>query len=81
MHVRYAAAVTTPAPTYEYRHATWAEVCDLGPQGWRLVAIPPIVEMKQLLGQMQAGEPLYAMERETRGGGRQVVSSGMVLDR
>lgn len=28
-----------------------------------MVAIPPIVEMKNLLGQMQAGEPLYAMER------------------
>jgi hypothetical protein len=40
-------------------------VCELGPQGWRLVAVPPIVEMKQTLGQMQAGEPLYAMELET----------------
>lgn len=50
---------------YEYRRATWAEVCDLGPKGWRMVAVPPIIEMKQVLGQMQAGEPLYAMERET----------------
>lgn len=33
-------------------------------QGWRLVAIPPIAEMKNVLGQMQMGEPLYAMERE-----------------
>jgi hypothetical protein len=49
---------------WEYRRATWAEVCDLGPLGWRLVPIPPIQEMKNLLGQMQAGEPMYAMERE-----------------
>ena len=56
-------------PAYEYRRATWPEVCDLGPQGWRLVAVPPIMEMKQVLGQMQAGEPLYAMEREVAPGG------------
>ena len=59
---RYPVPVTAPA--YEYRRATWAEVCDLGPKGWRMVAVPPIVEMKAVLGQMQAGEPLYAMERE-----------------
>ena len=49
---------------FEYRRVTWAEVCELGPQGWRLVAVPPIMEMRNVLGQMQAGEPLYAMERE-----------------
>lgn len=49
---------------FEYRRATWEEVCALGPQGWRLVAVPPIVEMRQTLGQMQAGEPLYVVERE-----------------
>ena len=51
-------------PAFEYKHATWAEVCELGPQGWRLVAVPPIVEMKQVLGQPQMGEPLYVLERE-----------------
>ena len=54
-------------PAYEYRRATWLEVCRLGPRGWRLVPVPPLVEMKQVLGQMQAGEPLYVMERETTG--------------
>jgi hypothetical protein len=49
---------------FEYRRATWSEVCELGPQGWRLVPVPPIAEMKQVLGQAQMGEPLYAMERE-----------------
>lgn len=54
-----------PVPAFEYRHATWDEVCDLGPQGWRLVAVPPIQEVKQVLGQPQLGELLYAIERET----------------
>jgi hypothetical protein len=54
-----------PVTAFEYRHATWGEVCELGPQGWRLVAIPPIVEMRQTaLGQVQGGEPQYVMERE-----------------
>ncbi|HTJ68214.1 MAG TPA: hypothetical protein VL551_11845 [Actinospica sp.] len=51
-------------PGFEYRRATWDEVCELGPQGWRLVAVPPIAEMRNVLGQPQMGEPLYAMERE-----------------
>ena len=51
-------------PGFEYRRATWPEVCELGPQGWRLVPVPPIVEMRQVLGQMQAGEPLYVVERQ-----------------
>jgi hypothetical protein len=49
---------------FEYRRATWSEVCELGPQGWRLVPVPPIMEMRQVLGQMQPGEPLYVVERE-----------------
>jgi hypothetical protein len=49
---------------YEYRRATWAEVCELGPLGWRLLSVPPVQEVKNVLGQMQAGEPLYAIERE-----------------
>jgi hypothetical protein len=54
--------------TYEYRRATWDEVTELGPQGWRLVPVPPIAEMRNVLGQPQMGDPLYAMEREMPGG-------------
>ena len=63
--MRYAAAV----PGFEYHRATWDEVCALGPQGWRLVAVPPIAEMRNVLGQPQMGEPLYALERQAGGGG------------
>jgi hypothetical protein len=56
---------TAAVPGFEYRRATWPEVCDLGPQGWRLVAVPPIAEMRNVLGQPQIGEPLYVMERES----------------
>ncbi len=52
---RYASAV----PGFEYQRATWEQVCQLGPQGWRLVAVPPV-------------EPLYAMEREAASGARAV---------
>jgi hypothetical protein len=52
---------------WEYRRATWDEVCELGPQGWRLVCVPPVQEVKNVLGQMQAGEPLFTMEREVPG--------------
>lgn len=51
-------------PAYEYRRATWDEVTKLGPRGWRLVAFPPVQEVRQVLGQPQVGEPLYTMERE-----------------
>ena len=50
--------------TLEYERVPWARVNDMAAQGWMLVAIPPIAEMKNVLGQMQMGEPLYAMERE-----------------
>jgi hypothetical protein len=53
-----------PPSAFEYRRATWTEVCDLGPKGWRLVPVPPVQEMKQLLNQVQPGELLYTMERE-----------------
>lgn len=63
--LRTATAKLIAVPAFEYRRATWDEVCQLGPQGWRIVPVPPIVEMRQVLGQMQAGEPLYVIERET----------------
>jgi len=60
--------------TYEYRRATWDEVTELGPQGWRLVPVPPIAEMRNVLGQPQMGDPLYAMEREARSDERDTLS-------
>ena len=53
---------------WEYRRVTWDEVCELGPQGWRLVAVPPFAEVRQgLAGPQMMGELLYTVERETRG--------------
>jgi hypothetical protein len=49
---------------WEYMRATWDEVREFGPKGWRLIAVPPVQEVRQVLGQPQVGEPLYAMERE-----------------
>lgn len=64
-HVRLPSGATLNLVTaYEYRRATWDEVVTLGPQGWRLVPLPPVQEVKNVLGQPQMGEPLYAMERE-----------------
>lgn len=53
--------------SWEYRRATWDEVCKLGQQGWRLVPVPPFAEMKQVLGQPQMGELTYTVERENPG--------------
>lgn len=65
---------------FEYRRATWDEVVQLGAQGWRMVPIPPIVEMRPgaLLNQMQQSEPLYTMERELAAGAGTVLP-GAVL--
>lgn len=52
-------------PAYEYRRVPWGEVPALGLLGWRMVAVPPVAEVKNVLGQPQMGEPLYAVERET----------------
>jgi len=53
---------------WEYRRATWDEVCELGPQGWRLVATPPFAEVRQgLAGPQMMGELLYTVEREVAG--------------
>lgn len=53
---------------YEYRRATWDEVCELGPQGWRLLPVPPFAEVKQGLAGPQMGELVYTMEREAAPG-------------
>jgi hypothetical protein len=63
-HGRAGAGKIPVVPAYEYRRATWDEVPGLGQQGWRLVPVPPIVEMRQVLGQPQMSDPQYVMERE-----------------
>ena len=53
---------------WEYRRVTWEQVCELGPQGWRLVAVPPFAEVRQgLAGPQMIGELLYTVEREVQG--------------
>ena len=61
---------------WEYAHATWDEVCQLGPQGWRLIAVPPVQEVRQVLGQPRVGEPLYVMEREISADRRTGMTAG-----
>lgn len=63
-----AARYDSAVPVWEYTRATWDEVIKLGPQGWRLIAVPPVQEVRQVLGQPQVGEPLYTMEREHAAG-------------
>lgn len=59
-----------PMPAYEYARVPWEQVDGLAAQGWRLMAIPPVPEMKAVLGQVQmTGVILYHLERETQGGG------------
>ena len=54
--------------TYEYERVPWEKVAGLAGQGWRLMEIPPMPEMKNLLGQVQmTGVVLFFMEREASG--------------
>ncbi len=56
---------------WEYARVAWEQVAQHAADGWRLMPIPPMPEMKAMLGQVQmTGVVLYHMERETRGGGR-----------
>jgi hypothetical protein len=50
---------------WEYARIPWEQVSDLAAQGWRLMQIPPMPEMKNLgLGQVQmTGVVLFFMER------------------
>ena len=70
--------------TFEYQRVPWEQVEGLAAQGWRLMSIPPLPEMKAMLGQVQmTGVVLYHLERETRGrGGRQGLGpvASMFLD-
>ena len=52
-------------PAYEYARVPWDEVAGHAAQGWRLMQIPPMPEMKAVLGQVQmTGVILYHLERE-----------------
>jgi len=53
--------------TYDYCRVPWEQVEGLAAQGWRLMQIPPMPEMRNLgLGQVQmTGAVLFFMERET----------------
>jgi len=54
-------------PAFEYARVPWDEVAGHAAQGWRLMPIPPMPEMKAsaVLGQMQmTGVILYHLERE-----------------
>lgn len=52
-------------PAYEYARVPWDEVAGHAAQGWRLMPIPPMPEMKAVLGQVQmTGVILYHLERE-----------------
>lgn len=51
--------------SWEYRKAVFGELAALGAAGWRVVPVPPLVTMTQTaLGGIQAGDPVYLMERE-----------------
>ena len=50
---------------FEYARVPWDEVGRHAAQGWRLMEIPPMPEMKAVLGQVQmTGVILYHLERE-----------------
>lgn len=63
-------------PAYEYCRIPWEQVESLAAQGWRLMQIPPMPEMKNLgLGQVQmTGQVLFFMERDSH----QVVASSVI---
>ena len=62
--------------TFEYQRVPWEQVESLAAQGWRLMQIPPMPEMKNLgLGQVQmTGQVLFFMERDSH----QVVTSSVI---
>jgi hypothetical protein len=50
---------------WEYARVPWEQIADHAAQGWRLMPIPPVPEMKAVLGQVQmTGVVLYHLERE-----------------
>ena len=52
-------------PAFEYARVPWDEVAGRAADGWRLMPVPPMPEMKAVLGQVQmTGVILYHLERE-----------------
>ena len=57
--------------SWEYARVPWEQAVELAGQGWRLMPIPPMPEMKAVLGQVQmTGVVLYHLEREVGIAGR-----------
>jgi hypothetical protein len=57
---------------WEYERVPWELVAERAADGWRLMPIPPMPEMKAMLGQVQmTGVVLYHMEREAAEPGRE----------
>ena len=51
--------------SWEYARVPWEQVAGHAALGWRLMEIPPMPEMKAVLGQVQmTGVILYHLERE-----------------
>ena len=51
--------------SWEYARVPWEQIAGHAAQGWRLMEIPPMPEMKAVLGQVQmTGVILYHLERE-----------------
>jgi len=56
---------TVPLMSWEYARVPWEQVGEHAARGWRLMPIPPVPEMKAMLGQVQmTGVVLYHLERE-----------------
>ncbi len=62
---------TVPLMSWEYARVPWEQVGEHAARGWRLMPIPPMPEMKAMLGQVQmTGVVLYHLEREMPEHGR-----------
>ena len=69
-------------PAYEYIRVTWEQVAEHAADGWRLMPIPPMPEMKAVLGQVQmTGVVLYHLEREARPAGQAVGTAALLAGR
>ena len=67
-------------PAFEYARVPWDDVAEHARRGWRLMQIPPMPEMKAVLGQVQmTGVVLYHMEREARPAEQSAVSTAALL--
>ena len=61
-------SATMRLKAWEYARVPWDEVAEHAAQDWRLMPIPPVPEMKAVLGQVaMTGVVLYHLEREVTG--------------